>query len=464
MRLQSPAPAQAHFSSTRSLHPQRGHATTYTRNRSSPAPSQGIRSPDFAHHHSRGTRERSFQSSWSPQHQGAPASRGRRDAGRIVAASNTDRTSAPIAGHRTTISRPHDPRRRSRSPDHARPPPATNYRLRSPDYVRRPGPRADRFHRSPHPGPRERFRDHEAVHPVKTFDTASSYSRQRAFTERSGPPNPRYSPPYQQHRLWSRSRSPLAHQYNRPRLESSPRRIYREPYTARSPGWSNHSDLSLHQRRNSSRRRESRSKISERRASPLSSARPEPGPFDNPNTVPLGHRPSSRLAAGTSPLPNPRCVPTSSQRRTSSPLHGGQESSIQRSFCEEVSEPKLGGAGYEHRQVAPRSPRLRSGSRPRESEQPFPSKARGTSDLRQYREGPIEAATGANSIEVDMSARGNFRGAYGGQYPPRGGHFNHGPNDQRNFSHPASGSPPAQSPYASGRGNWAGQRQASPQK
>lgn len=72
-----------------------------------------------------------------------------------------------------------------------------------------------------------------------------------------------------------------------------------------------------------------------------------------------------------------------------------------------------------------------------------------------------------------MSARGNFRGSYNGQYPVRG-HYSQGPNDSRNFSHssghatPSSsfqGSPPAQSSYSSSRGSWGGQQQqVSPQK
>lgn len=465
MRLQPSTPVQAHFSST-TTHPRRlpqlGHhatsITTTTHNHSSPAPTQGIRPQGSSHHQSRDTRDRSSRASWSPQYQGPLAIIGTRDAGRSVAATNTDRTLAPIARQRNTISRPHEARRRSRSPDRPRPRPhpATTYRLRSPEFVRRPDPgAADSYPRSRLPSPRDRLRDHEAVRSAQAFDTAPSHPRYRTFIEHSGPPNPRSSPPYRRQRPRSRSPPQLAYHYNRPRLESSPRRTDREPYIARSPTWSIHTDLSLHQRERPSRRREA--------ASPPPPTPPEPGLVCNPNSVPLGRRRSSRVTAGDCSVPNPPRVSTPPRNRTSFPLHGGQESVLQRTFCEDVSAPDLGGAGYDHFQAAPRS-RRQSGSRPRNPEQAFLPKSKGISDRPQHREGPPEAATGANSIEVNMSARGNFRGPYGGQYPPRGGHFNHGPNDQRNFAHPASGSSPSQSSYASGRGNWAGQQQVSPQK
>ncbi|KUI62856.1 CTD kinase subunit alpha [Cytospora mali] len=81
-----------------------------------------------------------------------------------------------------------------------------------------------------------------------------------------------------------------------------------------------------------------------------------------------------------------------------------------------------------------------------------------------HRKGPAEPASGPNSIEVNMSARGNFRGAYGGQYPMRG-HYNQGPHSSGHATPNSSfhGTPPAQSPYGGSRGSWGGQQQYSPQ-
>ncbi|KAK7749843.1 serine/threonine protein kinase, CMGC, CDC2/CDK subfamily [Cytospora paraplurivora] len=63
-----------------------------------------------------------------------------------------------------------------------------------------------------------------------------------------------------------------------------------------------------------------------------------------------------------------------------------------------------------------------------------------------------------------MSARGNFRGGYGGQYPVRG-HYNQGPQSSGHATPNSSfhGTPPAQSPYGGSRGSWGGQQQFSPQ-
>jgi len=89
----------------------------------------------------------------------------------------------------------------------------------------------------------------------------------------------------------------------------------------------------------------------------------------------------------------------------------------------------------------------------------------------------FDPVSGANSIDVNMSARGGYRGGFNPQSQQSGyagkGQYGPGPHDPRGYAQSSGhgtpnssfhGSPPAQSPYVGGGRGWNGQQQFSPQR
>lgn len=468
----SAAASAAHFSSTQNQHPRRPrlshHATTYDR----PNPADDTSLRGLA---DRRPREPVLASrpTLSPQLRDLHAtSRRARDAGRDKPV-DPDYRPAPIARHRDADPRLHNPRRRSSSPsrNHERlSRRASSHRQISRDRLRGPDHRiADPFPGNRDPNPRDRFWDHEALLPPDSH-VAPRRPPSGASIGKAHRPAPRRRSPLPYHdRQRSRSRNPIAAESRarQPRPVSSYRRSDREQHDPRLPPCPTHAKTSPPReyipKRHEERRLEGsgrplslRPLDRERSCSPLSQA------FDdNPNLVPLGQRPSSRLEASDHLLQRYRRSYSPPRRWTPSPLQGGQYLATQATSSRAERTPDFDDGIY----PPPQSP----GSPQRVPRELFPSHSRNTrAHPRREERHPDFAVTGVNSIEVNMSARGNFRGSYGGQYPVRG-HFNQGSNDQRNFAHstPGSsfqGSPPAQSPYPSSRGNWGGQQQLSPQK
>lgn len=115
---------------------------------------------------------------------------------------------------------------------------------------------------------------------------------------------------------------------------------------------------------------------------------------------------------------------------------------------------------------APRGP-LPPGS-PRSSRHPKSTKGRGRDDSRSSKK--FDPTSGANSVEVNMAARGGYRGGFNpplqSGYPSKGQYDGRGYGQSSGHGTPASsfhGSPSAQSPHGgSGRG-WNNQQQFSPQ-
>lgn len=470
MRYTLPAPAEAHFPFTSTLRPPRRrqpdeyHASTHEHDRY--LPNSNIRPRDHDADRSRATYKPSHRSR-SPHIRAPQATnaRGARDAGRDKPA-DADRTPAPIARHRDAVPRRHSPPRRPRSPERTLHSPP-NYRHRSPDRSTRTDWRpADSPPRIRRPDPRDRFR-HEPLLSNQPVDAAPHLLRSRASIEKFERPISRFRSPLGRPRSRSRSPLPRASQLGRPRFESSLRRPGREPHIARSPPRLTHAQLSSHEGdRPPTRREELRLDEFSTSVPPLSPAKLDLGLARNPYLASIGRTSSSQLAAGHSSEFVHRRPPTPTQRLPRSPLHSGQES-VQDRPGRDRRTPDLGGAGYNHSEIAPQAPpprrRIYSPHQARDRPASHTPNAR---DHTRHRAVPPIFATAANSVEVNMSARGNFRGAYGGQYSR--GHYNQGPNDQRNFAHSTSGSSfqgsPSTQSYPSGRGNWAGQQQASPQR
>lgn len=471
----SPAPEAAPFSPTQNQHqhprrPQLGHyATTYGRTN----PGDDLRVRGLADRPSRDPAAASRPS--ESRHFRAPhdTQRSTRGAGRERPVDSDDRP-ASIAKHRHADPRPHSPRRLSHSPSrHSdRFVYRTLYRRhRSRDRFRDPEHRPpELFPRNRVPHPRGRLRDHEALR-SPDFDVTPLHHTNVAFIENSYQPARRHHTSlvyYTRSRTRSRSPSPVApvSRTRQPRRVFSPARFDRHPHGTRSSPKRTLEEASPLRGYSSTRLQPQRWRGSGRSLSPpppdsgCSQSLLSESFNDNPNSIPLGQRPSSRLQASTSSPATSRHSPT--RRWTSPPQQADQLTAIQ------------------YTSSRTRTPDFYDGSYPYPAPVPFESIHQDPRDLISSQatrtrghlgrgaRSPDITATGANSIEVNMAGRGNFRGNYGGQYPSRG-HFNQGPNDQRGFAHSTSGSsyqgsPPSQSPYPGGRGSWGGQQQASPQK
>lgn len=448
--------------------PQLGHhATTYD----SPSPGDDIRVRGLAHRHSRDP-SRASSTSRSRLFEAPRYSSRARDDGRNRPVDLDDRP-APIARHRDAEPRPHHSRRRSRSPSHNLERSsycAPESRQRSRDRHRGRSHRlADSLPRNHVPKPRERFRDHEALR-SPDFGITVPHVTNGTYAEKAYPSAIRSRSSLVHYaRQRTRSRSPVAPNSHtrQPRRVSCPRRSDWEGHAPRLSPWPPLADNSPPREYLSTRRESRHLKGFGRSVSPppADTRRSQPslsqGFDDNPNLAPLGLRPSSRFK--TSDYPSRTLRPQSPRRRISFSSQAGRYSAIQDISAQSRRTPDFS----DERQ--PPLPPLPSKSPPRESRELFPFHSRSTrGHLRREARPPNALATGVNIIEVNMSGRGSFRGNYGGQYPVRG-HYNQGPNDQRNFAHSTSGSsfqgsPSAQSPYPSSRGSWGGQQQASPQK
>lgn len=470
----SPAPEAAHFSPTQNQHqhprrPQLGHhATTYGRSN----PGDDIRVRGLADRPSKDTPTASRPS--ASRHIRAPhdAQRRARDAGRERPVDPDDRP-ASITKHRHAYPRPYSPRRRSHSPFRNSDRfiyPALNRRQRSRDRFRGPDHRPpDLFFRNRVPYPRDEFRDHEALPSPELYGAPPGFTNVESI-DNSYQAAPRHRSPliyYTRSRNRSRSRSPVAPESRtrQPQRICSPPRFDGEPHGPRYSRPTLEEASSLQGYR-STRREPQHRKGSRRSLSPppldsgWSQSSFSESFDDNPNLVPLGQRPSSRLRASASPLGSSRH--RFPRHWTSPSQQSGQSAAVQYTSSRDRQTPDFCDESH------PCPPALPSDS-PRDPRDLFPSQNPGTRGRLRRGARPRDAtATGANSIEVNMAGRGNFRGNYGGQYPARG-HFNQGSNDQRSFGPSTSGSsyqgsPPSQSSYPGSRGSWGGQQQGSPQK
>lgn len=276
----------------------------------------------------------------------------------------------------------------------------------------------------------------------------------------------------------SRSRSPLTREQRtgrspfaddshprRPRQGPSLRRPNREPRTVRSALYPPRPDRPSPPRDAFPTRREQRrSKKKGARANtppqpPYRDRSPSPrldlNSSENPNLVPLGQRPTARhdLDPSTASI---RHSFSRSQQRASSPQHRERR-------------PSSSYIDFSHRRTADPdfeeygSPASQLRDSWNDCEEPLTSKR---VRRRRSRAETAELASGANSIEVNMSARGNFRGSHGAPHGPRG-HYNQGAHDTRNYpqssnhgtpNSSAQGSPAGQSSHSGGRGNWNGSK------
>lgn len=166
----------------------------------------------------------------------------------------------------------------------------------------------------------------------------------------------------------------------------------------------------------------------------------------NPNLVPLGPGPSSRHHLDRSPV---LALPSLSRsHRQASPYI---DINISRRQSPDSTFEEHGGAR------PPRQESFRD-----DFQDLFPSHTPRPRGRRRSQVELPDLASGANSIRVNMSARGNFRGSHGGR------HYSQGAHDARNYTQSSShatpnssvhGSPPAQpSSHSSGRGSWNGQK------
>lgn len=458
-----------HLSTAHPRRPHHGHHHPVPSDSDSPGDDNPLR--DEYPRRSRGTFP-SSEATLSSRYTAPYATDGRaRDPGRRGPLCSPGDRPAAQARYRDGPSRPQALRRRSRSP--SRPSlAAQSYHPRSGDHVR------DRSRPSPIPLPRGRnldtrgrYRDREAAGPPD-LDIAPRYQTSGALIEGSFQPSPRLSAAALVGRERSRTSHPPESRSPRSRQESSSSKLDRDPYAARRRRYIHNSGVSSPLREDFPTRRE------QRRLKELGKV-PQPSPprgrsptlrpealVENPNLVPLGPRPSSHRDPSSSFYSAHRRPPSTPPRWLSPPLRGGRRPPLPESLSPGRRTPRFDGDRYDWLSLPPpRSP-------PRARRELFLSKKRNIRDRPPRRDGVPELASGANSVEVNMSGRGSFRGAYGGQYPSRG-HYNQGSNDSRNFTHSPShatsgssfqASPPAQSPYPSSRGSWGGQQQLSSQK
>lgn len=399
---------------------------------------------------------------FTPRYSARPASSGRIEDNNCSREGSRDSDAigilAPRDSRRDNDPFPHHLPPRSSTPDQPYLATQTQPQEQSQDLVhRRRRHRRESIPRNGEPRSLPRPRDYEAAHPA-TYHSAPLRSTRRTPIESLDRRHSRSRSPSirRQQRSWS----PVADesQPKRPRRDPSLRRPNREPHTTRSVPYPSRSDRLSPPRDAVPIRRENRrpQKKKGHRASTPSlpprgrspSPRLESKFAENPNLVPLGQRPSSRHDLDPPPAPTYPLL-SRSQQRTSPPLDRGRQSS--KSYIDnsrrQTSEPAL-------EEYSDSRPHVREASR-NDHKELFPSKKR-EQDRFQSQVEPPELASGANSIEVNMSARGNFRGSHGGR------HYNQGPHESRNYSqssgHGTPNSSVQGSPPAGGRGNWNGQK------
>lgn len=260
-----------------------------------------------------------------------------------------------------------------------------------------------------------------------------------------------------------RSQSPFADepQPKRPRRDSSLRWPNREPYNARYAPHAAHSDCSSPSGDAFTTRREhrrSKQKVHRTTTPPVPKRGRSPSPrlgsnaIENPNLVPLGQRPLSQhdldLLSATTHHSLSQLQPLASTT-----LSRGQPSI---SYIDNSGRRTPDSTFEEFSRSQPQLRETFWNERP----EPFPRSTRRRQDRFPSQVEPSGLVSGANSIEVTMSARGNFRGSHGG-------HYNQGSHDSRNYTHSsghgtpnssAQGSPSAQSSHSGGRGSWNGQK------
>jgi CTD kinase subunit alpha len=261
------------------------------------------------------------------------------------------------------------------------------------------------------------------------------------------------------------------------RRARSPRRPAKPPLPAEPslPGQDHRRPPPTPRRDRSPERRDRRAKSKrnpgrQRSPSPRRGRSPSPHPeahfSENPNDIPLNDKTHPRRR--TSPrLANQRHRSTSRQR---SPFPRG-------------SRPTTSSDTGSHARPTPdfdppRPPRPRPHPPPRSPGDHGPSRPhkRGINREETGVSQKFDPSSGANSVEVNMSARGGYRGGYTSHMQSgfsAKGQYDQGSHDVRIFSQssahatPSSsyhGSPPSQSPYGgSGRG-WGGPQQYSPQQ
>ncbi|KAK3377748.1 hypothetical protein B0H63DRAFT_224555 [Podospora didyma] len=398
-------------------------------------------------------------------------------------------TNRPIQNQRSP--RPHDqshphpgkskPRRRSPEP-HSRPPPPpppshlTQHRSRH-ERDRSPG-RPSRPDRPPYPIPRGR-RESSRDLPRGRDSAARSSSRRRPDPGPSpGSLGPRgreaayrpQSPSQRPQRASSRSPLPPNHSRRRspnlslagppPSRKSRPTRSLKRPEkgTTKPPFRSkDYPGASPDPRR--SRSPEYRDQHSKPPQQPGPSRSPAPhlrrrarSPGDDSSLFPAHNAPRQR---SSSPRYRDRSLPNSrlgSRSRPRSPPALG-------------SRPPTASDTGSHRRPSP-DPGARAPPSPRDRRRPkLSKKGRTRDDLRLKK---FDPASGANSIEVNMAARGGFRGGFNSQqqqpgYPSKG-QYNHSHSSGHGTPNSSyHGSPPAQSPFGGNGRSWNGQQQYSPQ-
>lgn len=359
------------------------------------------------------------------------------------------------------------PRERSRSPP--RPPNSVHpYRHRSRDSSRdgahRPG---DSLPRHKHRGPRGTSWGREAAHPADSRQPPPHHPRDPHTDDFVRQPSrPRSPPPAKRRR--SRSPLPTASHPRRSRHQYGPRRFEGEPDPARAPPYPAQPETSSSRRERSLTRRERRlikkPSGAPKAPPPISRGRSPPPPRgrdfpDNPNLCPLGQRASPNRDRSPSSFSGRRLPSSPPRREGPPPQPGRRRRSIPDNLPRDGLEPVYDREGHNYTRPSTRSPS------PRARRESFSSKRQRRLDRLPPTGLPSEPASGSNSIEVNMSARGNFRGSYNGQYPSRG-HYSQGPHSSGHATPSSSfhGTSPAQSPYSGGRGNWGGQQQYSPQR
>lgn len=260
----------------------------------------------------------------------------------------------------------------------------------------------------------------------------------------------------------TRRRSPFADnsQPRRLRQDQSLRRPRREPHHAGSAFYAPPSDRSSpHRDTVPTRRGHPRSKRKPSRASsPLlpDRGRSPSAPLDsefaeNPNLVPLGHRPSSRHDLGPEPTPAHHRL---SRPETQTSAAGQRDRGFSNPYIDIDRRQTPDSVSRERsRQQTPLHDTV--GTDP---EDLIPLDTQRREERLQAQAEPPELASGSNNIQSNMSTRGNFRG----HHTPRG-HYNQGPHDSRysqSSSHGTSNSSAQGSPssHHGGRSNWNGQR------
>ncbi len=163
--------------------------------------------------------------------------------------------------------------------------------------------------------------------------------------------------------------------------------------------------------------------------------------------------------------------------RSHSPHPNSRRSSFSRAHSSprppSRSHPGLGEPGFHSRRSPPPfDPHARSDHPPRSPRERGSRRSRKRGKRRddaRFPPGGGEVASGANSVEVNMSRRGEFRGSFSAQMPS--GHLNKLRYDDTRYGHSPlhvnsgssfHGSPGSQSPHGSGQGSRNGQARYSP--